>query len=297
NIISYAGTLLESGDIAFEDVLTSIESDRQKAADELAEARKLQEELRKQRARMEQLEKRYEKQKEELLEEAKLEASELIDEAVAQIAQMQKEVAEARDAVESARLEEASRQLNRTMEESKKKLRQKKSSYAPKVKKAAGSGTTAGEIHPGMRVNVLSLGQKGEVLEGPDEKGDIQVLIGVMKLALNIKDVTPVQENVTARQREKVKYSRLYSQKAMSVPMSINVIGKNLDEATILVDKYLDDAFMAGLQTVSVIHGRGAGILKQGLAAMFRKHKHVASFKAASYNEGGDGCTIVTLKK
>ncbi len=298
-IISYAGSLLESGDIAFEDVLNSIESDRKKAESELAEARKLQEEVRKQRRRMEELEKRFEKQKEELLEEAKLEASGLIDEAIAQINALQKEVSEARDAVESARLEEASRNLNRAMEEGKKKLRNKKSDLAPKVKKQvqAGSGTDAGEIHTGMRVNVLSVGQKGEVLTEPDEKGDFMVQIGSMKLSVNLKGVTPVRENVTQKQREKLKYSRLYSQKAMSVPMSINVIGKNLDDAILLVDKYLDDAFMAGLETVSVIHGRGAGILKQGLASMFKKHKHVASFKAASYNEGGEGCTIVTLKK
>ena len=135
------------------------------------------------------------------------------------------------------------------------------------------------------------------MLTEPDSKGDFMVQIGQMKLTVNVKGVTAVQENVTAKPREKTKYSRLYSQKVMSVPMSINVIGKNLDEAELLVDKYLDDAFMAGLESVSVIHGRGAGILRQGLQTMFRRHKHVASFKAASYNEGGEGCTIVTLKK
>ncbi|MCF0150806.1 MAG: endonuclease MutS2 [Firmicutes bacterium] len=299
NIISYAGTLLDTGDIAFEDVLQSIEDDRLQAKAELEEAKHYQEELRKQKARMDQLEKRFQQQKQELLEEARLEASELIDEAVAQINQLQKEVADARDAVESTRMEEASRQLNRAMEEGKKKLKQKKSGYAAKtaVKVPVAGTAKAEEIHAGMRVNVLSVGQKGSVLTEPDSKGDFMVQIGQMKLTVNVKGVTAVQENVTAKQREKTKYSRLYSQKVMSVPMSINVIGKNLDEAELLVDKYLDDAFMAGLESVSVIHGRGAGILRQGLQTMFRRHKHVASFKAASYNEGGEGCTIVTLKK
>ena len=83
----------------------------------------------------------------------------------------------------------------------------------------------------------------------------------------------------------------------MSVPMSINVVGQNLDDAEINVDKYLDDAFLAGLETVTVIHGRGAGILKNGLQKMFRYHKHVASFRSGGYKEGGDGVTVVTLKK
>ena len=74
-------------------------------------------------------------------------------------------------------------------------------------------------------------------------------------------------------------------------------MGQNLDDAMMNVDKYLDDAFLAGLESVTVIHGRGAGILKNGLQKMFKSHKHVASFRSGGYKEGGDGVTIVTLKK
>ena len=144
---------------------------------------------------------------------------------------------------------------------------------------------------------MLSLGQKGVILSLPDEKGDLQVQVGQLRLSVNLSGITLVQENVTQKEREKVKYSRLYSQKAMSVAMSINVIGKTLDEAEYEVDKYLDDAYMAGLATVSVIHGRGAGILKNGIARMLRSHKHVQSFRKGEYKEGGDAVTIVTLKQ
>lgn len=150
---------------------------------------------------------------------------------------------------------------------------------------------------PGRRVNVLSVGQKAVVVDSPDDKGNLIVQIGSMKLNVNISDLSLVKENVSDKEREKTKYSRLKSAKSLSVPMSINVVGQNLDDATMNVDKYLDDAFLAGLQTVTVIHGRGAGILKNGLQQMFKRHKHVESFRSGEYKEGGDGVTVVTIKR
>ena len=83
----------------------------------------------------------------------------------------------------------------------------------------------------------------------------------------------------------------------MSVPMSVNVVGQSLADAEITVEKYLDDAFLANLETVSIIHGRGAGILRDGIAKLLKKDKRVASFRRGSAGEGGDGVTIVTLKR
>ncbi|MDD4583667.1 MAG: Smr/MutS family protein, partial [Eubacteriales bacterium] len=96
--------------------------------------------------------------------------------------------------------------------------------------------------------------------------------------------------------KSKSKYGNLYQSKVQAIVPTINVVGKLLDDARIDVDKYLDDAYIAGLKEVTVIHGRGAGILREGLTQMFRSHKHVEKFRKGSYNEGGDGVTIVTLK-
>ena len=184
------------------------------------------------------------------------------------------------------------------IEEGKRKLAEKRKEFVRKEEKIENSEKPNPEdIKEGIRVNVLSLGEKGSVLSLPDSKGDMMVQIGSLKMKVNIENVTLVKENVTEKQREKTKYSRMFAAKSLSVPTSVNVIGKNLDEATDIVEKYIDDAFMAGLETVTVIHGRGAGILREGLAKVLKKNKHVQSIRKGGYHEGGDGATIVTIKK
>ena len=85
--------------------------------------------------------------------------------------------------------------------------------------------------------------------------------------------------------------------KSFSVGTEVNLIGMTVDEALPVMEKYLDDAYMAGLKEVTVIHGLGAGVLRNGLRQAFRRHKHVDSFRKGAYNEGGDGVTIVKLKE
>ena len=201
---------------------------------------------------------------------------------------MQKSVAAALD----------SAAVNRAAEESKKRLSQMRKGYAKKTEDLVNYDKPEPEdIKPGIRVNVLSVGQKGTVLDAPDDKGDMQVQIGALKLKVNISGITLVRENVTEKQREKTKYSRLAGAKAMSVPMSINVVGQTLADAEIDVEKYLDDAFLANLETVTIIHGRGAGTLREGIAKLLKKDKRIASYRRGAPAEGGDGVTIATFKR
>lgn len=293
-IIDEAKDLLETGDIAFEDVLSSIESDKHAAEGERIQAENLRREMAKAKERMEKLEEQLKNRREEILEEAKEEARAILDEARETVAQVQKEIEEARIDAEAS----AEHRLNRSIEEGKKRLKESRKKHAAKVRNTENpEAPEAEDIQIGARVNVLSVSQKATVLSLPDSKGDFQVQVGSLKLSVNLKGVTLVQENVTEKQRKKTMYSRLNLNKAMTVPLSINVVGQNLDDAILNVDKYLDDAFMAGLETVSIIHGRGAGILRDGIGKMLRHHKHVKSFRKGEYKEGGDGVTIVTMKR
>ena len=94
----------------------------------------------------------------------------------------------------------------------------------------------------------------------------------------------------------KANYGNLYKSKSYSISTTLNVQGQNLDDAIINTEKYLDDAFMAHLEEVTIIHGRGEGILRKGIQDMLKRHKQVKSFRKGNYNEGGEGVTIVKLK-
>jgi DNA-nicking Smr family endonuclease len=98
------------------------------------------------------------------------------------------------------------------------------------------------------------------------------------------------------KEKKKAKYGNMSFGKSKTIRPEINLIGKDLDEATDLMNKYIDDAFLAGLVTVHIIHGRGEGILRKGLRAELSRNKHVKSYKSAPYNDGGEGCTIVELR-
>ncbi len=298
DVLDHAKSLLDTGAIAFEDVISSIEADKKAAEEQLRSAAALKTQMEAQKARMEDLERRYEDQKIMLLEEAREEAQQLLEKANQDVLAMQAELSEARKALDDAQSEAAARELNKKLENAKKSIKDKKRSNTVRRKAAANPDQPEPEdIRPGIRVNVLSVDQKGQVLSAPDDKGDFMVQVGSLKLGVNVKDVTLVVENVSRTQKAKARYSSLYREKSQTVAMSVNVIGKTLDEAQAITDKYLDDAFMAGLETVTVIHGKGTGTLRQGLQAMFRKHKHVKAFRTASYAEGGEGATIVELKK
>jgi len=287
-IIGHARRFIEEGDAAFEDVITSIEADRKKAEDDAREAEELREELQKSKERMQLGEEKLKLQREKILNEAKDEARILVEQARKEIDELRKQINETID----------NAQLNSKIEEGRRRLAEKKKEYVRQEEKTENTEIPdAKDIKVGIRVNVLSVDGKGTVLSLPDEKGDMFVQVGLLKMKVNLEGISLVKENVTEKQREKTKYSRMYASKSASVATSINVIGKNLDEATDIVEKYIDDAFMAGLENVTVIHGKGAGILREGLQKELKRNKHVKDIRTGGYHEGGEGATIVTLKK
>ena len=166
------------------------------------------------------------------------------------------------------------------------------------VKQINSDPVSAEDIKPGDRVKVLTLDQNGEIITKPDDKGDLMVQVGPLKVNVNIEDLMLINEGKDRKKPAQTKAKvTVKTSKSMTVSASLNVQGENLQDALMDVEKYIDDVYMAGLEKVTIIHGRGEGILKTGIRDMLRKSKLVASAKPGVYNEGGEGVTIVTMKK
>lgn len=294
-IIDRAGTLLEHGDIQFEEVITAIEEDKKRAEAERDEAVMLSLSMRKQKEELEKKTRALEKQQREIIDNAKEEARAILREARETASEVQKELKEL------ARLDSLG-ERNKRFDKSRSKLREKEQKYAQTMIREVNKEdpVDAASLKVGDRIKHLTLGQNGEILSLPDDKGDLMVQIGIMKLSANIRDLVLINDGTKKKNNKPKKssgYGSLYKQKAMDVSVSFNVQGYNLDEAIMETDKYLDDAYMAGLKEVTIIHGRGEGILNTGLRSHFKRNKIVASFRKGAYNEGGDGVTIVKLKE
>lgn len=291
-IIEKARTLLDKGDIEFENVISSIEEDKKQAEAERDEAVFINLEMKRQKEELDKKVQRLEEQKEKILAKAKEEARDILKEAKTVAEETQKQLKDL-DKMDSMAERHA------RLSESKRRIKEADSKYRETIQVPENyNPVTVDQLKVGDRVKVLTLGQNGEILSLPDDKGDMFVQVGMLKANVNVKNLMLIQDGTKKKKLpvNKTKYGSLYKSKAQSVSLSINVRGKNLEDAVMDVDKYLDDAYMAGLKEVTVIHGRGEGILRSGLQDMFKRHKHVESFRKGAFNEGGDGVTVVKLK-
>jgi DNA mismatch repair protein MutS2 len=164
---------------------------------------------------------------------------------------------------------------------------------APKKTKAI----SAKNLRVGDSVNVISLGLKGTVSTLPNAKGDLYVQMGILRSLVNLKDIELVEEEtITAPGLTRTQGGKIKMSKSASIHPDINLIGKTVDEALSDLDKYLDDAYLAHLPQVTVIHGRGTGALRNAVHAHLKKLKYVKSFRLGAFGEGDQGVTIVEFK-
>ena len=290
HLIQRASRLLERGDIEFEDVISAIEEDKKKTEEERDEAVLLNISMKKQKEELDRRQALLEEKEKKIIHQAKEEARNILKEARETANDVNREL-RALNKIESLG------ERNRRFDKSRKRLKDAEDKFAEKmIKRVNQSPVKADQLKIGDKVRVVTLDQPGEILSLPDSKGDLLVKVGMMKVSININDLMFMEEDSEMKNKQAGKYGTLYKSKAQNISISINVQGENLDDAVMDVDKYLDDAYIAGLKEVTVIHGRGEGILKDGLRKLFKRHKHVASYRKGNYNEGGDGVTIVTLK-
>ena len=290
-IIDAAKESLASEDVAFEDVISDLEKSRvtiEREKLELEEYKKEVEDLKNQlKAKNERLDERSDN----ILQKAREEASAILREA--------KETAD--DAIRKLNKANAAGMSVSELE----KQRQRIKDNINKVDKgrvlksqAPARQHKASDFHIGDRVHVASLNLDGTVHTLPNQKGELNVTIGIMNYNVNMSDLTIIEE---ASEMRKLKQKssgigKLKMSKTASISPEINLIGMTSDEAIMTLDKYLDDAFLSHISPVRIVHGKGSGILRNAVHNYLKRQKHVKSFRLGSFGEGDYGVTIVEFK-
>ncbi len=293
-IIEDAKNHLESNDETFEDLLAHLEESRLTIEKEQEEVRLYKEEAAKLRARLAQKEERLDQKKDKLLRQANEEAQRILSEAKETADQTIKNINRLASASGAAKELEAERtKLREKMNQVDKKLAVK--TKGPKKTVSAKS------LHIGDSVRVLSLNLNGTVSTLPNSKGDLYVQMGILRSQVNIKDLellpdsagSPAESSKTA---QKTGSGKIKMSKSFAVSPEINLIGMTTDEAVPMLDKYLDDAYLAHLPQVRVVHGRGTGALRAAVHKKLKKLNYVKEFRLGEFGEGDSGVTIVIFK-
>ena len=232
-----------------------------------------------------------EQTKERMLREANEEANRILQEA--------KDFAD--DSIRKFNKWQSQSGLNKEMEAERQALRDRLNQTGANLSlknKATRKVHKAKDFKLGDTVNVLTLGLKGTITSLPNAKGDCTVQMGILNSQVNIKDLELVDEEVIkAPTLSKTQSGKIKMNKSFSIHPDINVIGKTVDDALPEVDKYLDDAYLAHLPRVTIIHGVGTGALKNAIHTHLRKCKYVKTYRLGEFGEGGMGVTIVEFKQ
>ncbi|HMM31582.1 MAG TPA: Smr/MutS family protein, partial [Clostridia bacterium] len=168
---------------------------------------------------------------------------------------------------------------------------QEEALHTPLEEQKIDTGKPPKTVKPGDTVKIVSLDQKATVLAAPDAKGEVLLQAGIMKMSLRLDDLRLIEEQ--ARNKAEVKLSQNLSR---AVGLELDIRGMMVDDAIPVVDRYLDDAAMAGLTEVGIIHGKGTGALRAGIQAHLKRHPRSKGFRIGNYGEGDAGVTFVTLR-
>ena len=297
-IIDDAKTHLESNDEAFEDLLANLEQSRVTIEKEREEIASYKEEISRLKKNIEQKEERLDERKEKLLKNANEEAQRILREA--------KETAD--QTIRNINKLAASSGVGKELEAERTKLREKldkvDKSLSLKNNKGPKKTISPKKLKIGDGVKVLTMNLKGTVSTLPNAKGDLYVQMGILRSLVNIKDLELLDEasvsgpglDPAALKRNNTGSGKIKMAKSFSVSPEVNLIGMTTDEAMPVLDKYLDDAYLAHLPQVRVVHGRGTGALRAAVHKHLKKLKYVKEFRLGEFGEGDTGVTIVTFK-
>lgn len=286
SIIDKAKGFLKGEDVRFEDIISSAQSQHRIAEEERKMAEEARAELEKLRADAERERRKLDEDRNRLQAKAKEDAKRIVADTKREMEKLIVEIRSIKDIDRSAadRVIQAARDTLRATETAvneKETIKKEDNTKPPKT------------VRAGDTVNIVTLDQKATVLSAPDSKGEVMVQAGVMKLNVKLKDIRLIEEKKAAAPTS----GKVGLGAGKQVGLELDVRGMLVDEANIIVDRYLDDAYNAGLSEVNIIHGKGTGALRAGVQAFLKRHPLVKGYRMGSYGEGDAGVTVVTLKK
>lgn len=287
SIIDSAKKLLNENDTRFEDVLKAIEEDRTDIENKRIKINEESEEIERLKEKLENKNKKLEEKQEAIINKAKEEAREIVKKAKnesAFIIEELKDISSLSKKEDRRRLQEAKDYLRDLEDENRLKIKdnKKRTKEIPK------------DIKLGESVRIISIDKFGEVETLPDEKGDLNIQVGIMSVRSNIKDIERSESKEEVKAEKKTR--SINKAKSKNISSEINLIGRTVDEAILLLDKYLDDAYLARLKEVRIIHGKGTGTLRDAIRKYLQNSKHVIEYREADYTEGGSGATVAVIK-
>ncbi len=285
-IIEDARSRMTEQDENLEDLISDLETSRITMEKERLEAEQYRQETEALKRRMEEKQERLDSQREKIIRQANEEAHAILREA--------KEVAD--QTIKNFHKYGQGAATARDMEQERSKLRNKMNSLEKDMsmkQKETANHKVPKKLRIGDSVKVLSMNLKGTVHTLPNDKGDLYVQMGILRSLVNIRDLVLLEEpSPFSNKKKSTGTGKIKMSKSASVSTEINLIGKTTDEAIALLDKYLDDAYLAHMPSVRIVHGKGTGALRKAVHGHLKRLKYVKSFRLGEFGEGDSGVTI-----
>ncbi len=290
-IIRAAKEQISQENEAFEDLIADLEHSKVTIEKERLEAASYKEEIKRLKEQLQTKQDKIEETKERILREANEKARDILQEA--------KEVADETIRVfQKAGPGASMKDLEKTREKVRGKISEKSEKLSLKQNQPKQKELKPGQLKLGDSVKILSMGLKGTVSSLPDHKGNMFVQCGIIRTQTNIKDIILMEDTPVTKPSSQMRSagSKIKMSKSYSVSAEINLLGKTVDEALCELDKYLDDAYLAHLPSVRIVHGKGTGALRKAVQGHLKKVKYVESFRLGEHGEGDAGVTIAVFK-
>ena len=288
-LIEDAKKRINAQDVSFEDMMAELQDSRVKLLNEQEEITRYKSEIRTLRDALQKKQDRIDERKEKILSDASAQANAILQEAKDYADETMKNFHKFGKASISVKDMEAERARLR---EKIKENDSRTAKAAPKPKKKL----KAAALHIGDRVRVLSLNLEGTVSTLPNPKGDLFVQMGILRSQVNINDLEYIGEAENLQKGMTTGGGKLRMSKSAAVSTEINLIGMTVDEAIAHLDKYLDDAYLAHVPSVRIVHGKGTGALRTAVHQYLKRYKHIKSFRLGTFGEGDAGVTIAEFK-